>query len=214
MAVSQGFDSQQKELEARSSSLAVPTDDFMQAGDNRGNHSTSADAEPALASAQRSVPASLTAGRQGVALSCNLHEPCQQAVPMPEAAAGSSEANLVGTVVNAHTHSSCADAQAVHTMVVNGKCDASESKSPETPFGETGDHVMMGKRKRARKSTKSTCQPTASTQQSNANLAEGAVGMPDTSHVYVIDDDDCGSAQDNSSSKPSVDNAIIDITDD
>ena len=188
-------DSQQMECGARSDSRA------MQAADKGHRHSSAAaasDPVPSLA-AVHAVPA-LAA----------VHA-------VPALAADNDAGSNMGCLA-AQAHAGNSDAEAMHALEVQVKPDTSVSMSApicnshETPFSENRHGIMMGKRKRARKSTKSEHQPANSFQQSNANLLQSADSMLKTNNTALFSDIDTEAARDSSSNKPCAVNMVIDLT--
>ena len=230
-------DSQQREPGARSGSLATSSGEAMQAANKRHRHSAAAAAsdpvstsaaahavpalaaadDAALAVAQRFLPASQHAGSQGQKLLPigDVSEPSQQTVSM-SLAVGRSEAGREGTAAQARTD----PPEAMRASEVNVKPDTSASMSTaicsshESPLGEIRHGIMMGKRKRARKSTKSQHQPTSSVQQSNVTLLQSANSMPKSIHTALFINSDHEAARDSSSNKPCANDEVVDLTSD
>ena len=174
--------------------------------------------DAAFALAQTVFPASQQAGSQRHKRlpSGEVHEACQQTVSM-SAAAGRPEANSGGTAAQAHTDTSDTNAEASEVHV---KPDLSVSMSTaicnshESPLGKHKHCIMMGKRKRARKSTKSEHQPTGSVQQSSAIQLQSADTAPKTNTTALFNNSDNGAAQDSSSNKLRATDEVIDLTTD
>lgn len=226
-------DSQHRESGARCDILAASLGEAMQAADEGHGHkaaaaasnpvltSAAAHAVPVLAVAQRFFSASQHAGSQGQKLLpiADVSEPCQQTGSM-SLAVGKPEAGRGGTANQARTDPSGAKAEAVHASEVGVKPDTSASMSTaicsshESPLGENRHGIMMGKRKRARKSTKSEHQPASSVQQSNAILLQNANTMPKTNDTALFNDSDHEAARDSSSNKLCADDEVIDLTSD
>ena len=226
-------DSQHRESGARCDILAASLGEAMQAADEGHGHkaaaaasnpvltSAAAHAVPVLAVAQRFFSASQHAGSQGQKLLpiADVSEPCQQTGSM-SLAVGKPEAGRGGTADQARTDPSGAKAEAVHASEVGVKPDTSASMSTaicsshESPLGENRHGIMMGKRKRARKSTKSEHQPASSVQQSNAILLQNANTMPKTNDTALFNDSDHEAARDSSSNKLCADDEVIDLTSD
>ncbi|KAL3144966.1 hypothetical protein ABBQ32_003470 [Trebouxia sp. C0010 RCD-2024] len=209
--------------EIGSSSQAVTTNGSMQTATVIIKHDTAAAAaaaEPVLADTLRSSPASHPAGSQAAMPSGDVHESSQQMRSESKPAAGSCEANTASGVPQPQLHSFDAKAPAseackTHDALVN-MC-GSMCKSLETAFGDTGDQITLGRRKRARKSIRSLCrQPAASVQQSNAHVSEGAKSVPNSSYFMLTkhDESDTDVGRDGSSNRPLVNHDVIDLTDD
>ena len=214
-------DPQQRDCRAGSDSFATSSDEAMQGAEKGHKHSTAAASaaaaaskpvpalapadDAALAVAQRCLPATQQAGSRG-----------QQTVSM-SMAAGRPEANRGGTAAQAHT---AANAEALHASEAHVKPDSSASMSAsicnphEMPFSENRYGSMIGKRKRARKSTQSEHQPTRSVQQSNAILLQTANSMLKANNTASFCVSDNEAARDSSSDKPCAVDDVIDLTSD
>ena len=236
-------DNQRRDCRAGSDSFATSSDEAMQGAEKGHKHSTAAasaaaaaskpvpalaavHAVPALAPAddaamavaQRCLPATQQAGSRGQQLlpTDDVHQPCQQTVSM-SVAAGRPEANRGGTAAQAHTD---ANAEALHASEAHVKPDSSVSMSAsicnphEIPFRENRYGSMIGKRKRARKSTQSEHQPTRSVQQSNAILLQTANSVLKANNTASFCVSDNEAARDSSSDKPCAVDDVIDLTSD
>ena len=135
-------------------------------------------------------------------------------------AAGNCGANMASGLAQGQLHPPDADAPASEVGAMRDasvNMSGSMCNSPNSPLGKNGDQITLGRRKRARKSTRSSCrQPAASVQQSNAHMSEGAQSVPNGSHVVLTKQDvhDNDPGRDSSSNKPFSNNDVIDLTDD
>ena len=184
--------------------------------------------EAASAACGAASPAAATASGSGrihqhrtVAAGGSLQQPSEQGGAWFKPTGGGSVASLAHAPLQADT---VMEGEAAHTRTElvappasrhNGSTSASLSASmceaPEPTLGETGDQTVMGKRKRARKSSLSFCQPAASVQQSNAGMTDRAAGVFGPQCVAVKDD---SAARDSSSNKRTASDHVIDLTHD
>lgn len=236
-ACSSRSESQQTEL--RASCKAAPLGGALQTATERESHSpaasqdvpalsgahavpalSAAHAAPALAAsshaalaaAQTDLPVCHHTASQGEALPPIgvLHQPHRQAVPA-SIAAGRFAANGASAVAQAHTDTRDANAETVPVKRDATVCmSGSLSNFCEAPFGDNRHGIMMGRRKRARKSTKSEHEPAGSVQQSNALLLQSS--EPKTSSAALSIDGQDEATYDACSNEACATDEVIDLT--
>lgn len=168
----------------------------------------------AAAQSQTSLPVCHQTADQEKVLSPTgaLHEPHRQTV-QSSIPGGRFAANVASPVRQAHTDTPDANAETVHVKRDATVCmSGSLSNGCEAPFGDNRHGVMMGKRKRARKSTKSEHEPAGSVQQSNALLLHSANNEPKTNSAALLIDGEDEAAYDACSNKACATDEVIDLT--
>lgn len=173
-----------------------------------------ASSHAALAAAQKPLPVCHPSASQEKVLppADALHEPCQQTVSA-STAAGRLEAHVPSAVAQAHTDTRDANVETVHMRRDSTVCmSGSLSNFCEAPFGDNRHGLMMGRRKRARKSTRSEHEPAGSIQQSNALLLQSANNEPNTSSAALSIGGQDVATYDACSNKACATDEVIDLT--
>lgn len=175
-------------------------------------HAAAASSHAALAAAQKALPVSHESASQEKVLPPidAAHEPCQQTVSA-SIPAGRFEADVTSAVARAHTDVPDANVKTVHVKRdASVRLPGSMSNFCQGPFGENRHGIMLGKRKRARKSTKSEHEPAGSVQQSNALLLQSS--EPKTSSAALSIDGQDEATYDACSNKACATDEVIDLT--